>query len=639
MDNQLFKSNNSDKHDVSINISKFVKKYEEFNVNNLLDVLFIQQLYYFDINNEIKNFLDKIINRYNKEILNYSFSKDELIHIVNELNYLSENIKYDRVSKIFNILFENLKKIDFNDCLLNELLNLSYVIENKPIVYTIRNISKLINLDNKSSKFLNEIDNINITNNQSKELYHSVITQTNWIEELNDGNFMGLLINIVPNKLNKNGYNVDYIPISEITHTIIGFDQIIEIYKNNTNNNFSNLISGYGIGNGNCIIPVYINEYHWKFANLYFDYNLGMIFNRNPLDYHYKQTNIYIHVLFKMINYTFSDENYSSDKWINILFSILRTNYEIYQNNNNLCKFINDAEFRVSCNLQEIGLEYLFSSRDDCIHLIFEELVRRTLKNIYKDIKVLDKIYDFDIDSALNYNIEFEDIDSLINNNKFEEWVINLQNNKIFSDKITLIYGLIMMKNIISKDNFFESFDRNGGILDSNVFAYVKDFIESTKIKPVNYELFGLINPKFSSHINFTKSKVFSVNTFIELNLVKDNNQLKDILIQSLFQRVNKNRINAIKNNKLQNPFLNNNILKQIGLLISQRYIKKIYNLSDYLSYINVINTIELTKLGRFLYCMVDKTISIKKDIMNNFDLIEESRKIYFNNNVKKIDI
>ena len=99
MDNQLFKSNNSDKHDVSINISKFVKKYEEFNVNNLLDVLFIQQLYYFDIDNEIKNFLDKIINRYNKEILNYSFSKDELIHIVNELNYLSENIKYDRVSK------------------------------------------------------------------------------------------------------------------------------------------------------------------------------------------------------------------------------------------------------------------------------------------------------------------------------------------------------------------------------------------------------------------------------------------------------------------------------------------------------------------------------------------------------------
>ena len=148
-----------------------------------------------------------------------------------------------------------------------------------------------------------------------------------------------------------------------------------------------------------------------------------------------------------------------------------------------------------------------------------------------------------------------------------------------------------------------------------------------------------MINPKFSSHINFTKSKVFSVNTFIELNLVKDNNQLKDILIQSLFQRVNKNRINAIKNNKLQNPFSNNNILKQIGLLISQRYIKKIYNLSDYLSYINVINTIELTKLGRFLYCMVDKTISIKKDIMNNFDLIEESRKIYFNNNVKKIDI
>ena len=164
MNDKLFKSNysNEDKYNfkniknyknVSININILANQYKDFNINNLLDVLFIQHLYYFNINIEIKNFLDNLINEYSNKILIYSFSKDELIYIMNELCNLSEDIVCNRISQIFNILFENIKKVEFNDCLINELLNLSEIINNKPIVYTIQKLSKLINLDKKSLLF------------------------------------------------------------------------------------------------------------------------------------------------------------------------------------------------------------------------------------------------------------------------------------------------------------------------------------------------------------------------------------------------------------------------------------------------------------------------------------------------------
>ena len=159
---------------------------------------------------------------------------------------------------------------------------------------------------------------------------------------------MGLLLNISPKEINKNGYNLDYVPIGEITHTIIGLDQILEAYKiSKTNNSYENVLSGYGIGHGNCILPLYINSKHWDFVKLYLDFNMGIIFNRNPLLFHICHKNVYKNVLINMINNTFSNDNYRSDKWINLLFSVLRTNYELFVgSSNSLTKFKDDKKYR-----------------------------------------------------------------------------------------------------------------------------------------------------------------------------------------------------------------------------------------------------------------------------------------------------
>ena len=609
-------------------------------ITDIINVIFLQHLTYHINDNNINICLENAIKNTSKRFKEKNYDNKTISYILNRLCNLSKDVKYDRVNKIYDEIINKIKE-NINDSLLIEILNLNMTDKNINILLLNKNLINLINKDDKSKNLIDNITSTNIVSDEkSKNLYYSVITQTNWIDELEYGNFMGLLISIKPNKLNMSGHNLDHIPINEITHTIIGFDQILEVYKMKRYEDdyiyYGDIISGNGVGNGNCIIPLYINEMHWKCVKLYFDYNMGLIFNRNPFNSTYKHQYIYAHLLFKMINHTFSNEEYRSDKWINLLFSVLRTNYEIYKTNKNLDKFAIDKCYRIDCNLYEITLEFLFNKSFFDIRLLFEEFVRRSFKNIYKDINVLDEIYNFDETTALNYDIHSVNKHYLINENKFNDWIYELQKNSIFSEKNTLIYGVIMLKNIISKNNFFELFDQNNGILNDIHLFQIKKFISEVYLQPVNYELFGLLNPKFSSHINYTKEKVYSINTFTKLKLVEDNDQLKELFIQCLIQRVNKSRRNAIKNNKIQNPFYENNIIAQTGLLISQRYLKKFYNLNNNDDYINILNNISLDKFDKFIDIMISKTISLKKHIISNINLLESNRKdIIF----KKIEI
>jgi hypothetical protein len=634
--------------------------------NQLVNTL-INKINIIDYRNDIK---------YNMNLLYKIYNRTFYDNIYKSSNY---HKLYDLlINKVYNII--NCLDIDIlndNDefSLMNELLYLSKLedniipnLDNPNNLFDYYKKDKIFILLKKIIKFIDDdytIRNIDIDidiykdkkYNLSKDLYCSVITRTNWIDELEYGNITGLLVKIDPKEINKNAYNMDYIPIMDITHTVISLEQILEAYKIfheehgtlfDDKIDTSSIISGFGIGNGNCIIPLYINPDHWKLVKIYMEYNNGIIFNRNPLISKKKHTDIYYNILMNMINLTFSDENYNSDKWVQLLFSMLRTVYEISKHDSKIItKFKNNLNFRVECNINKILILMLFNNDDDCIKYVIEEQIRRKMKSIYRDITVLDNIYEFNkkpINDSLLYEYNHNTNEyHLINHDEFKNLICFLEDNIIFSKLITIIHSVISMRSIIKNryNEIFSGIDDLAGVLSIDTLVHMKEKILNNLIKPINYKLKSILNSKFVSHYNITKRKKFTIKTLYDNNIINNDTQLKTLLIQCIIQRVDKCRKKAIKNKKYYNPFKNSDfIIKNTGLLISSRNIKYYYKLNNNINnYINTINNMQYDSDELVLFLLhIRKTLSMKKKILESITSIktQETRdiitNIYINN-------
>ena len=611
--------------------------------------LYIEKINSFDFND---NILDVIANIYS--ILN-RFNYGNILNAPNikKLHKIITNKIYEIY---YNFNFDTIKNGD-SISLMNEIIDISRLfhkednnsVQNffcKKEFLLLEKINELVNIDIEIKKLKLDLCKYNDEKYKlSKNFYYSSITRTSWIDEIEYNNITGLLVKIDPKEINKNAYNLDYVPIMDITHTIISLEQILEAYKIYHKNNgtlFDNylettIISGFGIGNGNCMIPLYLDEDHWKLVMYYLDLNNGIIFNRNPLISKRRHKDIYYNIMTNMINLTFSDENYSSEKWIQLLFSMLRTIYEVSKCDFYLVnKFKNNLHYRVDCNINKILILSLFDNDDYCVKYIIEEQIRRKMKSIYRDIDVLDRIYDFsNIEQCLTYEFNYlnKNFNFNINDSIFNNYIEELEENNIFSSLITMIHGIISMRTII-KDKFnfiFSHLDNNGGILQEKLLHDLKNSISEKLIKPTNYLLSSVINPKFSSHINFTKNKKFRMETLKDNYILKNNIQLKSIIIQSIIQRVNKCRKKAIDNGKYIDPFINDsNIINNTGVLISSRFIRKFYCLSNnFKGYIDCINNLgENKKFIILLLLHIRKTISLNKKILENVHLIKDKENI-----------
>lgn len=670
---------------------KFIIQFSNYfcNINNDKYTISNEQYQEFDIvfNNEIElvNNPDPIIDIeflvdiYINKIKKLEFTEITLDTInimfsfLTRLNYSifykskRANILYKKVvEKIFEI-FHNINFETINNSesitLMNELIDISRMscqqhysrdqiscdssFENKEYIL-LEMIYKMIKHDKqiKDIKF-NFSKYEDEKYKESKNLYCSTITRTNWIDEIEYGNITGLLVKIDPKIINKNAWNLDFVPIVDITHTIVSLEQILEAYKiyykaNNTlfdEGCATNIISGFGIGNGNCMIPLYINEDHWKLVEIYNSYIIGIIFNRNPLISKKKHNDIYYNIASNMINLTFSNENYTSDKWIQLLFSMLRTVYEISKNDSYLInKFKNDKYYRVECNINKIFILCIFDENTDCIRYVIEELIRRKMKSLYKDITVLDQIYNFENgQDALLYEYNIKDFnkefDSSVNNiikeTQFNELIEKLEDNKIFSKLITSIHGIISIRSIILNNykEIFKNMDYHGGTLVNKQLIDLKEKILNKLIKPTNYLLISSLNDKFRSHINITKNKKFRIVTLKDNNIVSNEEQLKSLIIQCIIQRVNKCRKKALENSKYMDPFSQSSeIIKNTGILISSRFMKRHYGLNNFNDYIRYFNSQKcINKVVVLIAISTTKTVSLKNHILNNINSLNSN--------------
>jgi hypothetical protein len=557
-------------------------------VKNIIDILEIS----ISLGINIHKYYDYFMNNLKK----YKLNMRDIVYLLNNCNINDFNI--------YKKMLNDLLNVEFNNSLLSEMLCFITVSDLK---YS-RDLLNLLIIDDiiRVKKF--KVDEN--MKDESTDLYNSIISRTDWKEELNYGNIMGLLINIKPTELNKCYFSFENIEVNNVTTSIVGLDQVIESYK--LVKDFDVSISGNGIGNGNCILPLYIDEIHWNLVKLYQNYNFGLLFNRNPLLYCNDMNKVYKVVLLKMINLTFSDKDYRSDKWINLLFSLFFTTTKLF----NKKEYIKNLELRdrYKLNINDLLYDYLLCDDDNDYKYIVEELIRRCFKKMYKNIDILDSIYNIGhIDDAMENKI-------LISEINYKKWLNDIEMNNIFIETIKLIYGVYKMKNIIS-DKYLKS------VLSNEDLVHIKDYVKKNEIKVKSHELYGLLNNNFN-HTNYCKTKTYSIKILFDIGIVRNKEELRSMLIQCMMQRVNKL---AKRNINYIDPFSENSKLIIVNnySIFKQRYIKKLFGLGNLNDYIRIINCIELFRLKFFLDVMVNNTICLKNQIKSNIELIKFDRRKY----------
>jgi hypothetical protein len=344
----------------------------------------------------IQNYFIDLVNK------NYIIKNTNIYKIyINTLNYYKKYIKENYSSIIscitfnYNLLQEKYIIYNLNnqpiDYLFNIYLNItSSFIKNKMYNVYIKNIKKIKNI--KYDQPLINLDNENQTIlNKSLEFYVSYISLTNWKDEIDNNQCLGLLINCKCNESDILGFTSNTITINNVTNTLISIEQIYDGHiffynkylKFDNGKEYTNMISGLLIGNGNAMIPLYINKYHWKIAETKVEEQISVAITQNPYSFKVKMLDIYSHVLLKFIEYIVYTDN--SNKNIKLFISLiitmikLKLNFNFNYNINNIIKIHNIKTLIVSYIINIFVNNDKFD--DNIFKLLYSEYVRRFIKH------------------------------------------------------------------------------------------------------------------------------------------------------------------------------------------------------------------------------------------------------------------
>lgn len=191
--------------------------------------------------------------------------------------------------------------------------NIDKVLQKDDIVT--QNIQTFIdeNRDNDDDKFI-----------ESCEFFNSTITLSNWFEEMENNNGIGLLIKVGKNE-------------TCITNTYMSINDFIamaiDYFHKNKNIKFGELINtsiihGMAVGDANAVIPIYINKNHWLLNKKHLDMILAIICTGNPFSYQPAQIKIYFELFSDMTIKMFNKESLN-EKSVRNYIAFMRTCAEI----------------------------------------------------------------------------------------------------------------------------------------------------------------------------------------------------------------------------------------------------------------------------------------------------------------------
>jgi hypothetical protein len=525
---KYYKNNNHNKYLYKYDYLKLIYNIESFLLNNLL----------FDnltLNNEQFEIINILMN--NTSIYGIESFNTQLLNIFKSY----KNSVQDILTRHNNILI----KLPISK--LNIELSCSYIkyiLEFYSIIYPKINYYKLINSSDKKHKNkpknisentseikIKNIKNINLEKDDlSCQYLTSSLTMTNWKDEYDNANPFGFLIEYNPNKLSYKGIldlnssilttypNMIIINITTNFVSLYDYYQIILFdYENdnennnendnennneNDNNNISSKKKTFNIsrfkindnisGDGNVLLPLYINKYHWELTKSLWTYHISFINNCFEQEYNKKMDNIYFFVILKFLDKL--KNNINNIKIIRLFCYILRTCIQILIDN----KFMNGIKNEYKKHLELVLSTDLLNNNcifSDWIVRVIQLIISNGIENeeLEADLnKITTSIFKKYIIS--NYKIDFWDMihntTDICKNNELE-----ILKNQVIQDNICWLYldfDIKILNKIIKSiyslngfNQFIKQIDKTNGCLEETQektklinLGIIKDIIE-----------------------------------------------------------------------------------------------------------------------------------------------------------------
>jgi len=395
-------------------------------------------------------------------------------NILNKLrNINSEQMQYMRP--------KNKIKSDFND-LIDQLVSmLKSNIDNKRVQNKVfENMMKHIDVDDEKNIVIeHDVKNIDIGSiEKSRDLYYSVITLSDWYDEIVLGNSFGLLVEMnLKNEYVILGIKKMVPEVSNITMTFMSSRDYLEsvinhlIKTKSTDVSNQHIIMGCNIvGSGNMIIPLYICKTHWKIAHEQLKSILGIVISNNPYSYNGNYMNYIYCVLIKMIHFIMNENHQNlSEKCIMTFYGVLRTCAQIsyeYGYHDGIKILIKKY---IKNNKVDINYEIIFGQiistgsnlTDDKFRIIFDCIYKQNLIQGLKRYWRINKKIDIDV---VNIVLQSPDIVA-------------------FCDTMSSIYKMIhilkqMFANIGGFKKWLDIIDSNFGVANLEMLKIKDDIVK-----------------------------------------------------------------------------------------------------------------------------------------------------------------
>ena len=529
---KYFCFNENNKVDISIDIDNSIELYEyilylsyieKILLLNLDNIEQLENLKKYNNGLEIKinstnNCLLNIIKSYQNSIKNIQcrFSESNIKIPIDKLNDIQTNSYIKYILEFYEIVYPKIFKYN---------LKISNTFNLKKSININDNKTSLIKLDNFIS-----IDESDI-NDLSLDYLKSTLSLTNWLEEYNNLNPFGIIIKFIPNKYSYKGIidlnssiiktypNMVLDNVTTNWVSMYDYYQIIlsEFESSESENDYDYVnkdktifnIGNFNIidkihGDGNIMLPVYINKNHWGLTKSIWNYHMSFIFNSFEFEYTKKMDNIYFLSLLKHIK-NLKDSNLNNSKLnIRLFCYLLRTSIQILIDNKYLHGISSEYPKQFNNLLKIENIENNSILSEWIIKLIQLIVSNGDSEKIAKDILTIRNLL-FNKSIIKNYKMDYWD---LINNQDTPKCKIinelDILKNNVLEENICWLYlehDLILLNKIIKSiylikgfNQFIKQIDKTNGYLNEQDLTNIDLKTFTTIIKNINSIQFNINN-------------------------------------------------------------------------------------------------------------------------------------------------